>query len=282
MTATLIVSVSDLTDNALRDCARFGSELDSRLVPASWLLPPRPKSGPHDAGAPLIGWLRERLRVGDTLVMHGFDHAVPPLARPRIGRRAEFAGLPSHEAALRLIAASRAMDELGLHSDVFAPPRWLSSPGTLVALRKRGFRVCADSVGVRTLVGSDPHGELVRSRVLSFVNPTGVPLVENWNELRPELSTEFRAQLRLQLRAQLRSSQPRAQGRAQRAPETALVRAVARAARRGGLVRVAATAGELTQPETREAILDAIDAALNAGARPASYRAPLPATRLAA
>lgn len=273
MTATLIVSVSDLSASELRDCARFGTELDSRLVPASWLLPPRPRTGSHDAGAPHIGWLRERLRVGDALVMHGFDHAVPPLARPRLGRRAEFAGLPSHEAALRLIAANRAMAELGLHSDVFAPPRWLSSPGTLVALRKRGFRVCADNVGVRLLERTGPHGDLIRARVLSYGNPTGVPLVENWHELRAELPTELRAQLRLQ---------PRAQLRVQRAPETALARAVGKAARRGGVVRIAATARQLTDPEIREAILDAIDAALAGGAEPTTYRTPVPATRLAA
>jgi hypothetical protein len=258
VTATLIVSVSDLSPSALPDCERFGTELDSRLVPASWLLPPRPKTGPHDAGAPLIGWLRERLRVGDALVMHGFDHAVPPLARPRIGRRAEFAGLPSHEAALRLIAATRAMDELGLYSDVFAPPRWLSSPGTLVALRKRGFRVCADSVGVRLLERSGPpRGDLIRARVFSYSNPTGVPLVETWPETWAEL-------------------------RAQRSPAAALARATTRALRRGALVRLDVTGTELTRPSVHQAVLDAVDAALAEGAEPVTYRTPLPATRLAA
>jgi hypothetical protein len=61
------------------------------------------------------------------------------------------AALPAHEAGLRLTAAATAMERAGLRSDGFVPPRWLASPGTVVALRRKGFALCADIVGVRDL-----------------------------------------------------------------------------------------------------------------------------------
>lgn len=242
MTAALIVSLSGLSESTLPDSTEFATELDSRLVPASWLLPPRPRTGRHSPDAPLIRWLRSRAEVGDALVLHGFDHTVDPMGRrattgvARIGRRAEFAALPSHEASLRLIAASQSMDELGLASEVFAPPRWLASAGTVIALRRRGFRVCADSVGVRRL-DYPANQALLRGRVLSAGTP-------------PESAETWRYR--------------------------ALIAAAARTARRGGLVRLAVEAGELRRGTTRRALLDAVDAALAAGAAPATYRQPVP------
>ncbi|HEU0128312.1 MAG TPA: DUF2334 domain-containing protein, partial [Pseudonocardiaceae bacterium] len=73
--------------------------------------------------------------------MHGYDHTVDPLGAwgtntvARLGRRAEFADLPAHEAGLRLHAANMLLERLELRTDAFAPPRWLASPGTVQALR---------------------------------------------------------------------------------------------------------------------------------------------------
>jgi len=257
VTAALIVSLSGLSEVNLSDCVKFADELDSRLVPASWLLPPRPRGGRHLPDALVIRWLRRRAELADVLVLHGFDHTVDPIGRwatstvARIGRRAEFAVLPTHEAALRLIAATRTMDELGLRSDVFAPPRWLASAGTVVALRQRGFRVCADSSGVRLL---DPHGvndRVVRGRVLGTGYLLGAGTVLGAGGVSPEAAEAWR--------------------------HRSLVALAARTARRGGLVRIAAEAGELSRPAARQALLDAVDAALAAGARPATYRYPIPA-----
>ncbi|MBO0877661.1 MAG: DUF2334 domain-containing protein, partial [Pseudonocardia sp.] len=225
MTATLIVSLSGLSASSLSDAAAFATELDSRLVPASWLLPPRPREGRHRPDAPVTRWLRGRLRVGDALVLHGFDHTVDPIGRwstgpvAAMGRRAEFASLPCHEATLRLIAATRTMDELGLPSDVFAPPRWLASAGTLVALRRRGFRVCADSVGVRLLEAGPGEGRVLRGRVLGV----GGGLGPRGRGLRGG-------------RARTMDRDHGASGR--RGSATSLVAAAARVARRGGLVRI--------------------------------------------
>ncbi|WP_051342545.1 DUF2334 domain-containing protein [Pseudonocardia spinosispora] len=242
MTATLIVSVSIAgSESDLGACSEFGTQLDARLVPASWLLPPRPAGGWHHPDSPVIGWLRSRVQIGDALVLHGFNHSVVP-AGTRLGRRAEFAVLPSHEATLRIIAATRTMEHLGLPSDVFAPPRWLASSGTLVALRKRGFRVCADGAGVRLLDGSD---RMLRGRVLTSAGSLAA-LPDNADAWR------------------------------QRSQTASLIRTAVRTARRGGLVRIAADAAELTNPATRRVLLATIDAALAEGALPATYRLPIP------
>jgi hypothetical protein len=252
--AALIVSLSGVVDRDLAGCAEFADELDSRLVPASWLLPPRPRDGRHRPDGPVIAWLRRRIgtdggargRLGDALVQHGFDHTVDPIGRwatgsvVRIGRRAEFSVLPSHEAALRLIAASRSLDELGLRTDVFAPPRWLASAGTVVALRERGFGVCADGSGVRLLGVTAAADQVLRGRVLSLGAPPAETAEAAWRH-------------------------------------RVLVASATRTARRGGLVRIAARADELRRPATRQTLLDAVDAALAAGARPTTYRVPVPA-----
>jgi hypothetical protein len=270
--AALIVSLSGLAERELAGCIELADELDSRLVPVSWLLPPRPHGGRHRPDGPVIGWLRQRIDVGDALVQHGFDHTVDPMGRwatgsvAKLGRRAEFAALPSHEAALRLIAAARWMDELGLRTDVFAPPRWLASAGTLVALRERGFRVCADSTGVRLLGAPGMTDQMLRGRVLDL-GATPPETAEAWLH--------------------------RVLGLGATPPETAegwrhrvLVASAARAARRRGLVRLAVQAvqaGEPRRPTARRALLEAVDAALAAGARPTTYHSPTPeATPLSA
>jgi predicted deacetylase len=254
MTATLIVSVSDISEPTLSHCAELAAALDTRLVPASWLLSPRPRGGRHLPDAPVIRFLRDRVSPSgaarDALVLHGFDHTLTPLARTRIGRRAEFAGLPSHEASLRLIAATRAMDDLGLRAAVFAPPRWLASTGTVVALRRLGFRVCADSAGVRLLDRPGEHGLLLRARVLSAHRPAGTLSSNGMLGSTPDTAEAWRRR--------------------------SLVASAARGARRGGLVRIAAEAPELARAGARRAVLDAVDAALAADAMPLTYDTPLP------
>ncbi|MDT7601798.1 MAG: uncharacterized protein QOK26_3875 [Pseudonocardiales bacterium] len=308
MTA-LIVSLSGLSERNLPACVEFAAELDSRLVPASWLLPPRPRDGRHLPDAPVIGWLRGRIGAGDALVLHGFDHSVTPGGRALLGRRAEFAALPSHEATLRLIAATRTMDDLGLHSDVFAPPRWLASAGTIVALRRRGFRVCADGSGVRLLDRHAARDRMLRGRVLSTggaLTASGVlgngvlgNAVLGGGVRGGMLGSGMLGSGLLGTGGALETGGSRgtggvlgtgsgrgsgtALGSAGVPPETteawrhrSLVASAARLARRGGLVRIAADAAELSRPAARRALLDAVDAALAAGAQPATYRAPVP------
>jgi uncharacterized protein len=129
----------------------FVAALDARGVPVTHLL------RPADAPAGLVAWIRER---GDALALHGYDHAPRPLGHGR--PKGEFASLPRHEAALRLTAARRALTALGLWTDVFVPPRWLASDGTIAAAVEQGFRVLAVDSGIHDL----RTGEVTPARVL--------------------------------------------------------------------------------------------------------------------
>lgn len=164
MTARLIVSLSGIRPSTLDAAITLSGELGARSVPLSLLVAPR-------APGPVM-WLRERRRAGDGVLQHGYDHTADPIGAwgsrtvARIGRRAEFAALPAHEAGLRILAGATLLERLGLPTDTFAAPRWLVSPGTLHALRRRGFALCADATAVRDLQSGLVH----RSRVLGFGN----------------------------------------------------------------------------------------------------------------
>lgn len=154
VTAQLIVSLSGLNRWTLDSGADLSSELAARGVPLTVLFAPR--VGGTDQPETVVAWARKH-----TVLMHGIDQATTT----RGGRRrAEFAALPAHEAGLRLTAATAVMDRLGLATTGFAPPRWLASAGTLTALRRKGFKLCADLVGVRDL----RIGQTMRARVQGF------------------------------------------------------------------------------------------------------------------
>ena len=234
----LVVSLSGLTHDAPEALARavdFAGELDARGVPLSQLF--RPAGVPD--GAPLVRFLHERRAVGDALVLHGFDHTPEPMGSSlaRVGRRAEFAALPPHEAGLRLTAARRALTAVGLRTDLFVPPRWLASPGTATALREQGFGMLADEHGVRFL----REGVLLSARVLGF-RVSG--------ERRP-VADDRRAAEAWRCRV--------------------LAAEVVRTVRRGGLVRINVRAKDLKRAPRRLAVLAAVDAALSLGAGPATY-----------
>jgi predicted deacetylase len=236
----VLVSLSGIRPATLEDCSAVSSALDARGVRVSLLVVPC-----RLGAGTVLEWLRQRVGQGDAVVLHGYDHTPDPLGCwgsntvARLGRRAEFATLPAHEAGLRLRAASILLDRLGLSTDVFIPPRWLASPGTLRALPQHGYRICADATAVRDL-GS---GQVWRARVLGLAA------------------------------LGLGSSGPVAGRHAEPWLSRALALAVARAARRGGLVRLAVDAAELAQPSRRSALLDAVDLALAHGARPSTYGA---------
>lgn len=233
----LVVSLSGLTHGvpeALDRAVAFTGELQVRGVPVSQLL--RPAGVP--VGSPLALWIHERRAAGDALVLHGYDHTAAPIALPRVGRRAEFAALPRHEAGLRLVAARRALTALGLRTDVFVPPRFIASPGTVDALREQGFGVLADEHGVRFL--REPE-RLVRSHVLGFrVSGDRHPVADD-----RRAAEAWRCRV--------------------------LVAEVTRTVRRGGLVRINVRSKDLKRPPRRAAVLAAVDAALGLGATPTTY-----------
>ncbi|MEZ0340546.1 DUF2334 domain-containing protein [Mycobacterium sp. pV006] len=150
MAGQLIVSISGIRQRTLDDVIAFHAQLAARGVPASLLVKTRTKTGHRlDADPQTVDWLTGRRRDGDAIVLHGFEDA---------------ATLPAHEANLRLTAADRMLDHLGLRTRLFAGPKWNSSEGTATALRRNGFRISANLHEIVDLVRKD----VVRGRVLGI------------------------------------------------------------------------------------------------------------------
>jgi predicted deacetylase len=155
----LIVSVSGIRERTLDDVAEFCEQMDARSVPVSLLVAPRLKGGYRLDHDPItVEWLTGRRAAGDAILLNGYDDAATKK------RRGEFATLPAHEANLRLTAADRVLEHLGLRTRLFAPPRWTASPGTLAVLPRNGFRLLADLHEITDLV----RQTTVRARVLGI------------------------------------------------------------------------------------------------------------------
>src|ERR1700759_1460558 len=133
--------------------------MDSRNTPGSLLVAPRLSGDSRlDHDPRTVEWLTDRRAAGDALVLHGYDDAATQK------RRGEFAILRAHEANLRLMAADRILEHLGLRTRLFAAPGWVVSPGVVKALPDNGFRLLADLHGITDLV----RHTTVRSRVLGI------------------------------------------------------------------------------------------------------------------
>ncbi|GBE67905.1 hypothetical protein MFM001_43670 [Mycobacterium sp. MFM001] len=159
MSGKLIVSVSGIGERTLGDVEAFCAEMDAREVPVSLLVAPRLKGGYRlDRDPHTVEWLTARRAGGDAIVLHGYDEAATKK------RRGEFATLPAHEANLRLMAADRVLEHLGLRTRLFAAPRWTVSPGAVTVLPRNGFRLLADLHGITDLV----RHTTVRARVLGI------------------------------------------------------------------------------------------------------------------
>ena len=159
MAGKLIVSVSGIGEHTLADVQAFCAEMDARSVPMSLLVAPRLKGDyrlDHDPRT--VEWLTARRAGGDAIVLHGYDEAATKK------RRGEFATLPAHEANLRLMAADRVLEYLGLRTRLFAAPGWAVSPGVVTVLPRNGFRLLADLHGITDLI----RQTTVRGRVLGI------------------------------------------------------------------------------------------------------------------
>lgn len=244
----LVVSLSGLTDartEVLVLARALAAELAGRGVPLTHLVQPQSPVGPPSPQ--LVAWLRSRLAAGDALALHGFDHNPDPLVSrplPRIGRRAEFAALPRHEAGLRLIAARRALTAIGLVTDVFVPPRWLASPGTVDALREQGFAACATESEIRIFAGGEEAEQAVRARALGF---------------------------------RLEYGRKVSRRRAETLRGIVLHTEALRTARRAGVVRIGMRAKDVSRSARVGQLLTTVDAVLAEGARPTTYSAFVPA-----
>lgn len=142
MSGHVLVSVSSIFDDTLDDVVRLTKDLDAAEIPVSLLVAPHIDKKWHLAkDDKTLTWLRDQRKAGRVLILNGFDQPVQ-------GRRAEFATLGAHEARLRLAGATRQMDALGFTFNIFAPPRWQLSDGTLEVLPDFGFLLVASTKGL--------------------------------------------------------------------------------------------------------------------------------------
>ncbi len=157
MPGRLLVSISSIFDATLDDVSGLVRDLDREEVPVSLLVAPHIDKKWHLAkDKKTRGWLLEQLGQR-ALMLNGFDQPVQ-------GRRSEFANLGAHEARLRLKGATRQMSAQGFELDMFAPPRWRMSEGTLDVLTEFGFAVAASTKGIYRL----DHGDFAQARNLSL------------------------------------------------------------------------------------------------------------------
>nr|WP_026162353.1 DUF2334 domain-containing protein [Corynebacterium ulceribovis] len=222
MTGSLLVSISGIRDNTLGSVKSLVSHLDSIDVPVSLLVAPHIGESWHLAkDKKTLKWVQKQVDAGTPIILNGFDQTVS-------GRRAEFAALGGHEAKLRLTAANRQMDKLGLATDLFSPPRWQLSPGTLEMLPAMGYRLVGDLQGIHTFTDGYFH----RSRVLAMGEGFGAA---GWWRRN-------------------------------------VIKAAARNAAAGKLVRLSVSGGQLARAKTLRDFVGAIDATLELGSTPATYR----------
>ena len=159
MSGRLLVSISSIFDDTLEDVIPLVKGLDRKGIPGSLVVAPHIDKRWHLAkDGRTRDWLLQQAEHR-ALLLNGFDQAVQ-------GRRSEFATLGEHEARLRLKGATRQMEALGFHLDMFAPPRWQMSEGTLKVLPEFGFRLAVSTSGIYSLVDAT-DAPFLRCRNLS-------------------------------------------------------------------------------------------------------------------
>lgn len=151
MSARLLVSISSIYGDTVKAAEGLLLALDAAEIPVSLLVTPHGGGKWHLAkDKSTRKWLRGQLDTPRDLILNGFDQAAK-------GRRAEFAKLDEHEAHLRLKGATRQMEAMEFTTDMFAPPRWQLSDGTLAVLPEFGFRLAGSTKGIHDLRSGEFH-----------------------------------------------------------------------------------------------------------------------------
>jgi len=245
--APLMVSIHDIAPGTAPQTSRWLEALDSRGIPATLLLVPGPWRGPSlVSDARLAEDLLKAQDRGHELALHGFYHVAThgsgPLWRRGVAQvmargAAEFATLSEGEARARIKAGLEELADVGIDPVGFHPPGWIASPEAVDALRRSGLRYYSTQFGVHSFAGAGgATAELKLSAFALSHRPGGAG-----ERLGVRLMTE----------------------------------AARRFARDGRAFRIALHPDDLTRPGLREATLDAIDGALDLGARPTTYAAAL-------
>ncbi|WP_063042966.1 DUF2334 domain-containing protein [Nocardia pseudovaccinii] len=236
MPARLVVSVHDVAPASERETARWCADADAFGIPVSILVIPGPWRGASLADAPDYGkFLRERRAHGDEIMLHGWEHRAP--------KEGSFA----RRAVARMVARGAA-EFAAL--DVAAADARLRQAITVM-----------NEMGLTT-TGFTPPGWLSSPASDRALRRAGFSHTTDHFGVRD---------LRTGLRVRGFALSQRPGGWGERTAAGLLPRLAGRAAKRDGLVRIALHPDDLHYPGLRDAALRGIDAALSAGARPATY-----------
>jgi uncharacterized protein len=133
-TRRLAVALHDVEPATYERCALIRDWLDDLGVHrATLLVIPAPDLHPFDRRRPeLAGWLDERVRAGDSVAQHGFQHRqTRPAAAPRQlvvrfqgGSGAEFPGLDAGETERAVHAGRRVLRTAGIDAHGFVAPAY--------------------------------------------------------------------------------------------------------------------------------------------------------------
>jgi predicted deacetylase len=245
--APLMVSIHDIAPGTAPQTSRWLEALDSRGIPATLLLVPGPWRGPSlVSDARLAADMLAARDRGHELALHGFYHVAThgsgPLWRRGVAQvmargAAEFATLSEGEARARIKAGLEELADVGIDPVGFHPPGWIASPQAVNALRRSGLRYYSTQFGVHSFAGGGGATAELRLSAFALSHRPG--------------------------------------GAGERLGVRLMTEAARRFARDGRAFRIALHPDDLSRPGLREATLDAIDGALELGARPTTYAAAL-------
>lgn len=149
---TVCIALHDVAPATWPQCARLLDLIDAIGHPAVTLLivPDFHRRGRIDAAPDFIRAIEQRIKRGDDIALHGYDHlddAPAPRTpgqwlRRRVltAREGEFSALDSEAAFARIDRGLEIFEHLGWQADGFVPPAWLASSSTREALRKFSLR----------------------------------------------------------------------------------------------------------------------------------------------
>ncbi len=155
-TGTIAVALHDVEPGTFERCALIRDWLDDHGIDRVTLLviPARDLHPLSDRRPEIAAWIDERVRAGDCVAQHGFQHLKAPTARwslptrPRLhSEAAEFVGLDERETERALDAGRRVLKLAGIEPRGFIAPAYAYTPALRDMLATR-FRWWAGSWGL--------------------------------------------------------------------------------------------------------------------------------------
>lgn len=176
----LLVSIHDVTPALERNVTQLWRVCRDRgITPALFVVPNWHGAWPLERHPEFTAWVRDRVREGAEIALHGDRHDEVGLARGvghhwrawgKTDGEGEFLTLDVSAARERLAGGIRRLREVGLEPVGFVPPAWLAREPTYQVAASLGFRFSEDDHQVRLLT----TGQVVPSPVVRWSTRTRI------------------------------------------------------------------------------------------------------------